>query len=98
LIISENYLVSCSAFKKHHAIERTLLLQEETKMIKGTVKWFDQSKGFGFITPEDGSKDVFVHISAVDRAGLATLQEGQEINVEVEMGQKGPQVKEIVTD
>ena len=67
-------------------------------MIKGTVKWFDQSKGFGFITPEDGSKDVFVHISAVDRAGLATLQEGQEINVEVEMGQKGPQVKEIVTD
>jgi CspA family cold shock protein len=67
-------------------------------MIKGTVKWFDQSKGFGFITPEDGSKDVFVHISAVDRAGMATLQEGQEINVEVEMGQKGPQVKEIVTD
>jgi len=67
-------------------------------MIKGTVKWFDQSKGFGFITPEDGSKDVFIHISAVDRAGLATLQEGQEINVEVEMGQKGPQVKEIVTD
>lgn len=67
-------------------------------MVKGTVKWFDQSKGFGFITPEDGSKDVFVHISAVDRAGLATLQEGQEINVEVEMGQKGPQVKEIVTD
>ena len=67
-------------------------------MLKGTVKWFDQSKGFGFITPEDGSKDVFVHISAVDRAGLATLQEGQEINVEVEMGQKGPQVKEIVTD
>ena len=67
-------------------------------MIKGTVKWFNQSKGFGFITPEDGSKDVFVHISAVDRAGLATLQEGQEINVEVEMGQKGPQVKEIVTD
>jgi len=67
-------------------------------MIKGTVKWFDQSKGFGFITPEDGSKDVFVHVSAVDRAGLPTLQEGQEINVEVEMGQKGPQVKEIVTD
>jgi CspA family cold shock protein len=67
-------------------------------MIKGTVKWFNQSKGFGFITPEDGSKDVFVHVSAVDRAGLATLQEGQEINVEVEMGAKGPQVKEIVTD
>ena len=67
-------------------------------MIKGTVKWFDQSKGFGFITPEDGSKDVFVHVSAVDRAGMATLQEGQEINVEVEMGPKGPQVKEIVTD
>ena len=67
-------------------------------MTKGTVKWFNPSKGFGFITPEDGSKDVFVHISAVDRAGLATLQEGQEVNIEVEMGQKGPQVKEILTD
>ncbi len=67
-------------------------------MIKGTVKWFDPGKGFGFITPEDGSKDVFVHISAVERAGMTTLQEGQEISVEVEVGQKGPQVKEIVTD
>ena len=64
-------------------------------MTKGTVKWFNQAKGFGFIAPEDGSKDVFVHISAVERAGLATLQEGQEVEVEVEMGQKGPQVKEI---
>ncbi len=66
-------------------------------MTKGTVKWFNQAKGFGFIAPEDGSKDVFVHISAVERAGLATLQEGQEVDVEVEMGQKGPQVKEIST-
>ena len=67
-------------------------------MTTGTVKWFDPAKGFGFIAPADGSKDVFVHISAVDRAGMATLQEGQEVNVEVEMGPKGPQVKEFVTD
>jgi CspA family cold shock protein len=52
-------------------------------MATGTVKFFDSVKGFGFITPENGDKDVFVHISAVDRAGLGTLREGQIVNYDV---------------
>ena len=52
-------------------------------MNKGTVKWFNSQKGFGFIQPESGNKDVFVHISAVERAGLSTLNEGQKISFEV---------------
>ena len=54
----------------------------EKKMTTGTVKWFNGQKGFGFIQPDDGSKDVFVHISAVERAGLAGLAEGQKVNFE----------------
>jgi CspA family cold shock protein len=53
-------------------------------MTIGTVKWFNATKGFGFIQPEDGSKDVFVHISAVERSGLAGLQEGQRVGFEVQ--------------
>ncbi len=52
-------------------------------MTTGTVKWFNNDKGFGFIQPNDGSKDVFVHISAVERAGLSTLNEGQQVNFEL---------------
>ena len=52
-------------------------------MNKGTVKWFNAQKGFGFIQPEDGSKDVFVHISAVELAGLSDLKEGQQVDFEV---------------
>lgn len=52
-------------------------------MAIGTVKWFNAAKGFGFIQPEDGGKDVFVHISAVERAGLGTLREGQRVEFEV---------------
>jgi CspA family cold shock protein len=52
-------------------------------MTKGTVKWFNDQKGFGFIQPDDGSKDVFVHISAVERAGLRALNEGQKIAFDV---------------
>ena len=58
-------------------------------MSKGTVKWFNSQKGYGFIQPEDGSKDVFVHISAVERAGLANLNEGQSVDYDVERGQQG---------
>jgi CspA family cold shock protein len=54
----------------------------------GTVKWFNSSKGYGFIQPEDGSKDVFVHISAVERAGLGNLGEGQRIQFDLERGQQ----------
>jgi cold shock protein len=58
-------------------------------MIIGTVKWFNAQKGFGFIQPEDGSKDVFVHVSAVERAGFGTLQEGQKLSYELEQGPQG---------
>ena len=58
-------------------------------MATGTVKWFNPVKGFGFIEPEDGSKDAFVHISAVERAGLSTLGEGQKVSYELQPGQKG---------
>ena len=57
--------------------------------INGTVKFFNAARGFGYIAPEDGSKDVFVHISAVDRAGLATLTENQKVSFEVERGKNG---------
>jgi cold shock protein len=56
---------------------------EQLEMPKGTVKWFNSTKGYGFIQPQDGGKDVFVHISAVERAGLSGLNEGQTIEFEV---------------
>lgn len=56
----------------------------------GTVKWFSESKGYGFVTPEDGSKDVFVHHSAIEGDGFKTLAEGQKVTFEVEQGAKGP--------
>ncbi|HST76634.1 MAG TPA: cold-shock protein [Acetobacteraceae bacterium] len=58
-------------------------------MATGTVKWFNAQKGYGFIQPDDGTKDVFVHISAVERAGLGGLNEGQKIRYEVQQGQQG---------
>ncbi len=58
-------------------------------MATGTVKWFNPAKGYGFIEPEDGSKDAFVHISAVERAGLSSLTEGQKVSYELQTGQNG---------
>ncbi|AFH95379.1 transcription antiterminator/RNA stability regulator CspE [Providencia vermicola] len=58
--------------------------------MKGQVKWFNESKGFGFITPADGSKDVFVHFSAIQGAGFKTLAEGQQVEFTIENGAKGP--------
>ena len=58
-------------------------------MATGTVKWFNPAKGFGFIEPEDGSKDAFVHISAVARAGLTPLNEGQKVSYALQPGQNG---------
>ena len=58
-------------------------------MATGTVKWFNKTKGFGFIEPDDGGKDVFVHISAVERAGMGELQEGQKITYELVPGRDG---------
>lgn len=58
-------------------------------MSVGTVKWFNAARGYGFIEPEDGSKDVFVHISAVERAGLSLLKEGQRVSYDVVPGKDG---------
>ncbi|HEX3347556.1 MAG TPA: cold-shock protein [Acetobacteraceae bacterium] len=58
-------------------------------MLNGVVKWFNPTKGYGFIAPDSGGKDVFVHISAVQRAGMRTLNEGQKLGFEVEMQQNG---------
>jgi CspA family cold shock protein len=58
-------------------------------MAIGTVKWFNSQKGYGFIQPDDGSKDVFVHITAVERAGIGNLHEGQRLSYELERGNQG---------
>jgi CspA family cold shock protein len=58
-------------------------------MASGTVKWFNAQKGYGFIQPDEGTQDVFVHISAVERAGIGNLHEGQRISYELEHGQRG---------
>ena len=58
-------------------------------MATGTVKWFNPVKGYGFIEPEDGGKDAFVHISAVERAGIGSLNEGQKVSYELQEGQNG---------
>ena len=58
-------------------------------MSRGTVKWFNQTKGYGFIQPEDGSGDAFVHISAVERSGLTTLNEGQTVSFDLASGRNG---------
>jgi len=64
-------------------------LQGNDAMSDGIVKWFNAQKGYGFIQPSDGSKDVFVHISAVERAGLSGLNEGQRVSFDLEQGQRG---------
>jgi CspA family cold shock protein len=58
-------------------------------MAKGTVKWFNATKGFGFIQPETGSKDVFLHISALERAGLTSINDGQKVTFDIESGRDG---------
>ena len=62
----------------------------------GTVKWFDESKGFGFVSQADGGKDVFVHFRAIESDGFRTLTEGQTVEFVVEQGNKGPQAAQVV--
>ena len=63
--------------------------------IRGTVKWFNDAKGFGFITREDGEKDVFVHHSAINASGFKSLREGQKVEFDVVQGQKGPAASNV---
>jgi cold shock protein len=63
--------------------------------VTGTVKWFNNEKGFGFITPENGSKDCFVHHSAIQSNGFRTLEEGEKVEFEIVQGQKGPAAEKV---
>ena len=64
-------------------------------MAQGTVKWFNEAKGFGFITPDDGGADLFVHFSAINATGFRTLAENQRVEFEVTRGQTGPQAENV---
>ncbi|AOX17059.1 hypothetical protein A0U89_07760 [Kozakia baliensis] len=67
----------------------------QAQEIRGIVKWYNATKGFGFITPESGGKDIFIHASALERSGLSALNEGQAVDVKVVQGQKGPEAAGI---
>ena len=71
-------------------------LRKGCKMVSGKVKWFSDTKGFGFITPDDGSEDVFVHHSAIQGTGYKSLSENDAVEFEVEQGPKGPRAVNVV--
>jgi cold shock protein len=88
LIVRSQQDVSCR--------EKLLIdLSRNEKMAQGTVKWFNDAKGFGFITPEDGSKDLFAHFSEIQSGGFKSLAEGQRVQYVAKDGPKGPQASEI---
>lgn len=74
---------------------RPLFLTKAGNMATGTVKWFNDAKGYGFITPDDGSEDLFAHFSAIQMGGFKTLKEGQKVSFEITQGPKGKQASNI---
>jgi cold shock protein len=74
-----------------------LVSKDISQMAQGTVKWFNPDKGFGFIAPDDGSADVFVHFSAIEATGYRTLEENQKVEYSVTQGPKGPQAAQVRT-
>ena len=74
---------------------RSFTRREVRRMARGTVKWFNEQKGFGFITPDDGGSDLFVHFSSIQMEGFKTLSEGQAVEYEETQGQKGPQASNV---
>jgi CspA family cold shock protein len=71
-------------------------MEQEKMRTTGTVKWFNDSKGFGFISPEDGSRDCFVHFSAIQADGFKTLAEGEQVEFEIVDGPKGPSAENVI--
>ena len=75
--------------------EARIFFSRKGSMATGTVKWFNDSKGYGFITPDDGGEDLFAHFSAINMSGFKTLKEGQKVSFEVTQGPKGKQASNI---
>ena len=109
MVSIDNYSVILLSIRSEQVIKRGqrgfLLLRlvwlainvKDAFMATGTVKWFNDSKGFGFITPDDGGEDLFAHFSAIQMNGFKTLKEGQKVSFEVTQGPKGKQASNIQT-
>jgi CspA family cold shock protein len=82
-------------FKRFYGLTTRFFKKEVLNMANGTVKWFNDAKGFGFITPDDGSEDLFAHFSAINMSGFKTLKEGQKVSFEIVQGPKGKQASNI---